>query len=72
MYSMDLNLIATGTATCASQDQMSIAVVNCFNSFAFHAYLFLVGRICNNFKKNHAFYDKSMKLGICLVDSYTK
>ena len=37
---MDLNLIATGTATCASQDQMSIANVNCFNGFAFHTYLF--------------------------------
>ena len=31
----------------------------------------LVGRICNNFKKNRAFYDKSMKLGTCLVDSKT-
>ena len=28
----------------------------------------LVGRICNNFEKNRAFYDKSMKLGIWLVD----
>ena len=32
----------------------------------------LVGQICNNFKKNRAFYDKSMKLGTCLVDSNTK
>ena len=32
----------------------------------------LVGRICNNFKKNRAFYDKSMKLGTWLVDSNTK
>ena len=29
-------------------------------------------RICNNFKKKRAFYDKSMKLGTCLVDSNTK
>ena len=32
----------------------------------------IVGQICNNFKKNRAFYDKSMKLGTCLVDSNTK
>ena len=32
----------------------------------------IVGRICNNFKKNRAFYDKSMKLGTWLVDSNTK
>ena len=32
----------------------------------------IVGRICNIFKKNRAFYDKSMKLGTCLVDSNTK
>ena len=25
-------------------------------------YPYIVGRICNNFKKNRAFYDKSMKL----------
>ena len=31
-----------------------------------------MGRICNNFKKNRAFYDKSMKLGTWLVDSNTK
>ena len=31
----------------------------------------LVGRICNNFEKNHAFYDKSMKLGTWLVDNNT-
>ena len=29
----------------------------------------IVGRICNNFKKNRAFYDRSMKLGTWLVDS---
>ena len=34
--------------------------------------LFLVGQICNNFEKNRAFYDKSMKLGTCLVDNKTK
>ena len=28
----------------------------------------IVGRICNIFKKNRAFYDKSMKLCTCLVD----
>ena len=32
----------------------------------------LVGRICNNFEKNRAFYDKSMKLGTLLVDNKTK
>ena len=32
----------------------------------------IVGRICNNFKKNRSFYDKSMKLGTWLVDSNTK
>ena len=32
----------------------------------------LVGRICNNFAKNRAFYDKSMKLGTWLVDNKTK
>ena len=32
----------------------------------------LVGQISNNFKKNHAFYDKSMKIGTWLVDSNTK
>ena len=31
----------------------------------------LVGRICNNFEKNRAFYDKSMKLGTWLVDNDT-
>ena len=29
------------------------------------------GRICNNFEKNRAFYDKSMKLGTWLVDNNT-
>ena len=32
----------------------------------------LVGPICNNFEKNRAFYDKSMKLGTWLVDNKTK
>ena len=31
----------------------------------------LAGRICNNFEKNRAFYDKSMKLGTWLVDTNT-
>ena len=30
-----------------------------------------MGRICNNFEKNRAFYDKSMKLGTWLVDNNT-
>ena len=34
--------------------------------------LLIVGRICNNFEKNRAFYDKSMKLGTWLVDNKTK
>ena len=34
--------------------------------------LIIVGRICNNFEKNRAFYDKSMKLGTWLVDNKTK
>ena len=34
--------------------------------------LLIVGRICNNFEKNRAFYDKSMKLGTCLVDNNSK
>ena len=41
-----------------------------FTRFGVSSYI--VGRICNNFKKNHAFYDKSMKLGTSLVDSNTK
>ena len=32
----------------------------------------IVGRICNNFEKNRAFYDKSMKLGTWLVYNNTK
>ena len=32
----------------------------------------IVGRICNNFEKNRALYDKSMKLGTRLVDNKTK
>ena len=31
-----------------------------------------MGRICNNFEKIRAFYDKSMKLGTWLVDNKTK
>ena len=31
----------------------------------------IVGRICNNFEKNRALYDKSMKLGTWLVDNKT-
>ena len=34
--------------------------------------LHLVGRICNNFEKNRAFYDKSMTLGTWLVDNKAK
>ena len=36
------------------------------------SYLVIVGPICNNFEKNRAFYDKSMKLGTWLVDNKTK
>ena len=32
----------------------------------------IVGPKCNNFEKNRAFYDKSMKLGTWLVDNKTK
>ena len=32
----------------------------------------VAGQICNNFEKNRAFYDKSMKLGTWLVDTNTK
>ena len=32
----------------------------------------IVGRICNNFEKNRAFDDKSMKHGTWLVDNKTK
>ena len=32
----------------------------------------LVGPICNNFEKNRAFYDKSMKLGAWLVNNKTR
>ena len=32
----------------------------------------VVGRICNNFEKNRALYDKSMKLGTWLVYNKTK
>ena len=31
-----------------------------------------MGRICNNFEKNRALNDKSMKLGTWLVDTKTK
>ena len=41
-------------------------------SLTYFQNLFVVGRTCNNFKKNRAFYDKSMKLGTCLVDSNAK
>ena len=41
-----------------------------FSSHGGH--LTIVGQICNNFEKNRAFYDKSMKLGTWLVDSNTK
>ena len=37
-----------------------------------HEKLPIVGPICNNFEKNRAFYDKSMKLGTWLVDNITK
>ena len=33
---------------------------------------YIVGRICNNFEKNRAFYDKNMKLATWLVDNNTK
>ena len=39
---------------------------------AFLLSLYVVGPICNNFEKNRAFYDKSMKLGTWLVDNKTK
>ena len=35
-------------------------------------FLLIVEQICNNFEKNRAFYDKSMKLGTWLVDNNTK
>ena len=38
----------------------------------FEDFNLLVGPICNNFEKNPAFYDKSMKLGTWLVDNKTK
>ena len=38
----------------------------------FYAALLVVGQICNNFEKNRAFYDKSMKLGTWLLDNNTK
>ena len=31
-----------------------------------------MGRICNNFEKNRAFYDKSLKPGTWLVDNNAK
>ena len=34
--------------------------------------MLVVGLICNNFEKNRAFYDKSIKLGTGLVDYKTK
>ena len=37
-----------------------------------HRIVLLVGRIRNNFEKNRAFYDKSMKLGTWLVDNKAK
>ena len=40
--------------------------------FSFQIICKIVGRICNNFEKNRAFYDKSMKLGTWLVDDKTK
>ena len=50
---------------------MSRLLAAVFEMFSMYA-CYLVGRICNNFKKNRAFYDKSMKLGTWLVDSNTK
>ena len=40
--------------------------------FIFEKNQIIVGRICNNFEKNRALYDKSMKLGTWLVDNKTK
>ena len=39
---------------------------------SFHNVVLIVWRICNNFEKNRALYDKSMKLGTWLVDNKTK
>ena len=47
-------------------------IVFCDISKAFDRVLHIVGQICNNFKKNRAFYDKSMKLGTCIVYNNTK
>ena len=41
-------------------------------SMAIYSSSIIVGQICNNFEKNRAFYDKSMKLGTWLVDNNTK
>ena len=43
-----------------------------FREFSFKLECHIVGRICNNFEKNRAFYDKSMKLGTWLVGNKTK
>ena len=40
-----------------------------FKAFTMRHYI--VGWICDNFEKNRAFYDKSMKLGTWLVDNNT-
>ena len=43
-----------------------------FSACASKGIQLIVGPICNNFEKNRAFYDKSMKLGTWLVDNKTK
>ena len=42
-----------------------------FRAIAARIVKYVVGRICNNFEKNRAFYDKSKKLGTWLVDNNT-
>ena len=57
----------------------ALLMKNCLSSHSCHfvknyffwTKLLLVGRICNNFEKNRAFYDKSMKHGTWLVDNNT-
>ena len=58
--------------TCLSITFLVRPSVFSTNCMRFRLFQSIVGPICNNFEKNRAFYDKSMKLGTWLVDNKTK
>ena len=52
--------------------QFEVPYLNATGDLVYTQRAHIVGPICNNFEKNRAFYDKSMKLGTWLVDNITK